>query len=522
MTSKGADKMARKFNINGTCLPEKHYMVNLDTRLKKIRSMVEDGEYFVINRARQYGKTTTLWAINRELKNDYLVILLDFQCLSNSAYESENAFSTAFAALFVEAATNSGVNTDALDGFRSITADGMNLPKLFTALNQLISNEDKEIVLIIDEVDSASNNVVFLDFLAQLRAAYLSRNIRKTFQSVILAGVYDIRNLKLKLRPDEQHQYNSPWNIAAPFDVDMSFSAADIAGMITDYEADHSTGMDIAAISQEIYNYTSGYPFLVSRICKLIDEQPLSWDIDGVERAVKLILNEKNTLFDDLFKKLHEYSSLLDILRRMLFSGISYSYNLYDPAIDLGTMFGILANNNGSLCVTNRIFETMLYNYFLFEEQNSKTYSAGALNKNQFVENGELNMDLVMQKFVEHFTEVYRDNDSTFVEENGRKLFLLYLKPIINGTGNYYIEAATRDMKRTDIVIDYLGKQFIIEMKIWHGDEYNKRGEKQLAEYLDSYKQDKGWLLSFNFNKNKKVGITTIECDGKTIVEAVV
>ncbi|MBQ9947309.1 MAG: ATP-binding protein, partial [Oscillospiraceae bacterium] len=305
-------------------------------------------------------------------------------------------------------------------------------------------------------------------------------------------------------------------------DVDMSFSAADIAGMLTDYESDHSTGMDIAAISQEIYNYTSGYPFLVSRICKLIDEQPLSWDIDGVERAVKLILNEKNTLFDDLFKKLHEYSSLLDILRRMLFSGISYSYNLYDPAIDLGTMFGILANNNGSLCVTNRIFETMLYNYFLFEEQNSKTYSAGALNKNQFVENGELNMDLVMQKFVEHFTEVYRDNDSTFVEENGRKLFLLYLKPIINGTGNYYIEAATRDMKRTDIVIDYLGKQFIIEMKIWHGDEYNKRGEKQLAEYLDSYKQNKGWLLSFNFNKNKKVGITTIECDGKTIVEAVV
>ena len=66
----------------------------------------------------------------------------------------------------------------------------------------------------------------------------------------------------------------------------------------------------------------------------------------------------------------------------------------------------------------------------------------------------------------------------------------MYLKPIINGTGNYYIEARTRDMKRTDIIVDYRGKQIIIELKIWHGEEYNQRGQKQLFEYLDFYHQD--------------------------------
>ena len=45
----------------------------------------------------------------------------------------------------------------------------------------------------------------------------------------------------------------------------------------------------------------------------------------------------------------------------------------------------------------------------------------------------------------------------------------------------------TRDQTRTDIIVDYLGKQYVIELKIWRGDEYNKRGEKQLAEYLDYY-----------------------------------
>ena len=50
----------------------------------------------------------------------------------------------------------------------------------------------------IDEVDSASNNQVFLDFLAQLRAQYIERDIQPTFRAVILAGVYDVKNLRRK------------------------------------------------------------------------------------------------------------------------------------------------------------------------------------------------------------------------------------------------------------------------------------------------------------------------------------
>ena len=109
-----------------------------------------------------------------------------------------------------------------------------------------------------------------------------------------------------------------------------------------------------------------------------------------------------------------------------------------------------------------------------------------------------------------------------FVEKYGRKFFLLYLKPIINGTGNYYIEAQTRDERRTDVIVDYLGEQFIVELKIWHGTEYNERGEEQLSSYLDYYNKKKGYMLSFNFNKNKVTGVKEIQIGDKTIVEAVV
>ena len=131
-------------------------------------------------------------------------------------------------------------------------------------------------------------------------------------------------------------------------------------------------------------------------------------------------------------------------------------------------------------------------------------------------------MELVLRKFTEHFTDVYGDNDQKFVEENGRRIFLLYLKPIINGVGNYYVEAQTRDRKRTDVIVDYRGKQYIIELKIWYGEEYNRRGKEQLSSYLEYYQMDKGYLVSFCFNKSKVVGVRALLYGGKTIVEAVV
>ena len=46
--------MGRVFNTTGVCIPEKHYMVNINGRLQQIRVLVDEGKYFTINRARQY------------------------------------------------------------------------------------------------------------------------------------------------------------------------------------------------------------------------------------------------------------------------------------------------------------------------------------------------------------------------------------------------------------------------------------------------------------------------------------
>ena len=117
---------------------------------------------------------------------------------------------------------------------------------------------------------------------------------------------------------------------------------------------------------------------------------------------------------------------------------------------------------------------------------------------------------------------MYGDSEEKFLEEAGRRYFLLYLKPIINGTGNYYIEARTRNMERTDVIVDYRGEQFVLELKLWRGNAYNERGEGQLLAYLDHYHLNKGYMVSYNFNKKKKIGVRKLAFGEKVLVEAIV
>lgn len=72
--------MPKRFCTTGTCIPEKNYMVDISGRIDRIiRDYIEKGQYFTINRARQYGKTTTLYLLERRLREKYIVLSLSFE-----------------------------------------------------------------------------------------------------------------------------------------------------------------------------------------------------------------------------------------------------------------------------------------------------------------------------------------------------------------------------------------------------------------------------------------------------------
>ncbi len=155
--------MAKYFNVEGACMQEEHYMVKLDNRLDRIKKVfVDRGSYFVINKGRQYGKTTTLQALAKYLRDSYIVLLLDFQLLGTDNFSDEKTFSRAFADYISRKLERAYGGTVKLQGPAPDDTD-YGLSKLFVALSDLCESCPKPIVLMIDEVDSASNNQVFID-----------------------------------------------------------------------------------------------------------------------------------------------------------------------------------------------------------------------------------------------------------------------------------------------------------------------------------------------------------------------
>jgi len=469
--------------------------------------MIEKGYYFTINRARQYGKTTMLNTLEKQLPKEYTVIKISFEGVDDEMFETPQAFCRGLlrqcAKYFINREfpgskdwkDNSVMDFASLDDFLTKTC------------------RNKKFVLMIDEVDKTSNNLIFLKFLGLLRDKYLRRNSGSdySFQSVILAGVYDIKNLKLKMIKAGTHQLkdgekriNSPWNIATDFEVDMSFSAPEIAAMLNEYEKDRQTGMDAKAISEEIRAYTNGYPFLVSRLCKIIDEKlEKDWTASGVQKAVKQLLNERNTLFDDLSHNIENNKELFDLLHGLIVEGKKITYNNLNSTMNLALTFGILQSIDNTLAVGNKIFETAICDYFISLNDTSPRSVTARTIESDIIENGKFNMALALKKFMHHYYELYNKSGEKFLESECRLLFLTYLKPLINGTGFYHIESETRNSRRTDLIIDYGSEQFIVELKIWHGEQKHEKAHEQLIEYLDSKNRSEGYLLTFDFRKRR-------------------
>ena len=515
--------MRKRFNITGSCNPERHYMVDTEKRFKAVEGLIDGGAYFTINRARQFGKTTMLQMIRRRLSDKYLIIKTSFEGLGDESFKSIPEFVNTFCSLMTNFLQNIGEEQNVWKFFDH--KDLTSFEELSKVITCFCESSPKPVVLLIDEVDKSSDNQMFLNFIGMLRNKYLERNegLGNTFHSVVLAGVYDIKNLKLKLRPDAEKKFNSPWNIAADFNVDMTFHPEEIAQMLNDYENDVHTGMDIKAISEEIYKYTTGYPFLVSYICKKIDEEfDQEWTSESIVKAVKVLVQGNSTLMDDLSKNLENNPEFREFMYSVSVNSVSYSYSLLNPMVNMGNMFSYIRDKNGRVVIHNLIFEEALFLYFTLDYtiKNNAKLSPFQLN---YVRNGKLNMEHVVTRFADLMHQEYRKNDEEFLERQGRLVFLSFLKPIINGIGFYYVEPQTRDNRRMDLVVTYDKQEFIVELKIWHGDKYEELGRDQLSEYLVIRGMDEGYLVTFDFSKNKQDDEPQwIEWNGKRIFEVVV
>ncbi len=516
----------KRFNTTGLCIPEKHYMCDVSKKFARCKYLVEEGYYYAINFPRQFGKTTMQYLLKKEFekREDYLVISTSFEGIGDLPFESEERFAPAVLETFAKGLF---FKQPKLADFLEEAAGNIHsFKELSRFVATWISSVKKKVVLIIDEVDKASNNQVFISFLAILRDKYLAMKSENdlTFHSVILLGVHDVKSLKLKLRPDAERKLNSPWNIAENLEIDFAFSVDEIIPMLKDYADEHNFLMNISEIAQRIFYYTNGNPFLISQMGKIIDENILRenkrpWTVDDVENAYKYLIDGAytNTNFDDVTKNLENNNDLYNLVFNIVIQGENYRFNIGDPIINKGKIYGILSQNKTGQCdISNKIYEFRIIDYMLSKQKTNES-ALNLYNSSKFTENNELNIVLILQKFQLFMKEHNSSKDNKFLEKNGRLLLMSFLRPIINGKGFLFKENVTAEDRKMDLVITYNDKRYVIELKIWYGEKYLSDGIEQLCDYLDSYGLNEGYMLIYNFNKNKKFETKVVEGISKKI-----
>ena len=523
--------MTKEFNVTGTCIAKRHYMVDTTPKLKAIQALVDKGKYFTINRPRQYGKTTTLQMLGKTLRasGEYIVFSLSFASVGDAMFDNEFAFAPKFIHILAGYADTQA--PELKDWLEKIEFETPDMQALDKAITEMCQQTDKKIVVLIDEVDKSSNNQLFVSFLGMLRDKYLVRDDVKTLHSVVLAGVHDVKSLKLKLRPEEEKKFNSPWNIAVDFKVDMNFNPIEIASMLKEYVAEKSVAMDIEQMSERLFFYTSGYPYLVSKLCMILDENimptktEVSWTVDDLDQAAQMLMREPdNVNFTSMFINLEHNPELYNLVSQLIFDNVEIDFDQSVPAVHLGILYGLFAaNGKNRLMIHNRIYRERIANYMIVKLQieglNKSKYNLSPYNfSGQFVrDDNSLDMALALVKFQSFMREHNSVKNRDFLEKDGRLLFMAFMKPIINGSGYDFKEPQISDEQRLDVVITFYQYRYLAELKIWHGEVAHQKGLAQLSAYLDKLGMKEGYLVIFNHNKKKTWKTEWIELADKKV-----
>ncbi len=502
--------MRKKFNLTGWCNSKRHFMADISGKVAQVMEMVEDGDYFIINRPRQYGKTTMLKTIDKVLSKapEWLVFSISFEGISSEEYLSEASFCRSFLHLLYKQMVRRE-ETIYAEFIKKEAEKAKTLTNLSDFITLLVNKIDKRLILLIDEVDKSSNNQLFLDFLGILREKYLERDFEteQTFHSVILSGVHDIKTLKLKLGSAEESKLNSPWNIATVFNVAMELQITEIIPMLTDFGADRKIQINTLEVARELFHFTAGYPFLVSALCKIIDEELLVQEAQKevtkkeVATAAKMLIQRSNVNFDSLKKNLLNNEGLYNLVFDVLINNELYPYTVHDPLIELGLVYGIFRKNkpnDAALKIHNRIYSEVIYE--LMSSTMLRKIRAEKYNSPQsyLLANNQLNMEKVISKFQAFQREEYTKRDRDFLERQGRLIFLAFLKPILNGKGFSFKEPQISEEKRLDIAITFYQHKYVIELKVWRGKKAHATGLNQLADYLEKQGLATGYLIIFD------------------------
>ncbi|MCP5046025.1 MAG: hypothetical protein GY940_02565, partial [bacterium] len=303
----------------------------------------------------------------------------------------------------------------------------------------------------------------------------------------------------------------SPFNIADQVNL-PSFTLKNVQDLFLQYSKETNQPFTPEAITK-IHSQTAGQPWLVNRLGTILTVNVKPQTIEpidetDVDKAIQLLLKEKNTHFDNLYEKA--------ILYKETFIEIVFDHVEYEQyGKDQGWLeqFGLIKNDNDHAVVANEIYKTIFVKIF-FKEVNA--YKSTSPEEYELPEN-KLDMKRILLDFEQYITQIgisafYQKwaeptlqgdpgiPETKPYEKTGQFLLTAWLYQLVRGGAGELRYELISGLGRMDVLLTYKGRKYIIETKINRGklSRTIDDGVTQIGKYISSEFANEGYLVIFD------------------------
>ncbi|GAK58919.1 hypothetical protein U27_05894 [Candidatus Vecturithrix granuli] len=492
-------KPKRTFEEAGLVDPKTSYYVTLEhvvnTRNQDIYTMIDLGRYFSIFAPRQSGKTSFLYRICEELRDNlsYIPILLSFQTYKNldvPGFYAQIQIDL-YAQILQRLQTEKNPPITEVEMY--LASHPLTNHAAFFRLFENLSLHlpSQRIVLFIDEFDGIPRQELenFLTTLRELYQKYKTQEY-KALHSVGLVGIRNITKLIVG--------GVSPFNIADQVKL-PPFTLNNVRDLYAQYTTETNQPFTGEAI-QRVYESTAGQVWLVNRLGTILTVnikpdtvEPIT--AGDVDLAVNTLLLERNSHFDNLVEKAKLYR---ETFISIVFNGVQY--NPDDEDQSWLEQYGLIREAHDQAVVANAIYQQRFVRAFFKETQVETDISYSGY----FTPDGFLDMDAVLADFEEYIMRIgvraFYDRQKPY-ESTGQFLLTAWLYQFVQGGQGELRYEPSIGLGWMDILLTYHGRKYIFETKL---NRYklqttiDKAVEQLSKKYLLPERADEGYVVIFD------------------------
>ncbi len=522
----------RFFNTEGPVRPDDHYAIApLDRAdVDEFLGLIRAKRYFVLHAPRQTGKTSALIAL-RDLLNSGEAG--NFRCVSMNVEPAQVArddVARGIRAILSGLATRARLlGDDYPDGvWPDVLANAGPEDALKELLTRWCVANPVPLVLLVDEIDSLVGDTL-LSVLRQLRAGYEQRP--EGFpQSVVLCGVRDIRDYRIRSSAGEVIAGGSPFNVAAKSLRMGDFTEAETRALMAQHTEE--TGQRFTAAAQEaVWTQTQGQPWLVNALCagacfddKAGRDRSRSIEVDDVYAAREELILSRSTHLDQLAHKLEE-----ERVRRVvepILSGGEVQHDGRD--LEYVRDLGLLAPDSPPR-IANPIYREVVPRELGYVLQDSLDIQA----RWYVHDDGRLDMTKLLTAFRTFFgehAEHWLGHLGAYREAAPQLILQSYLQRVVNGGGRIEREYGL-GRGRTDLLVLWpreagqpsdLWERFVVECKVLRDSDRKSLartvecGVKQTLGYMKQCGVKEGHLVVMDRRSGERRGGEACRCgDGE-------